>query len=247
MPDPAVTLVFGMAAIVLGAVISGLTGFGFALVTVPLLIIVLPPKVVVPIVALLSISSHFVILGGTLRWIQIRRIALLSLAGVIGVQLGTYLLLILDAKTLKTLIGAVTSVSALAIMLGFKRTIRNERLASLPVGLASGILSGSTGMGGPPVVLFFSNQGVDKHVFRANLNLFFIVLTGAALPAQLLAGLLTHQVVTYAAWFLPALFLGTLLGMRLAHHVDEAAFRTITLVIITATGLSAIASGLGIL
>jgi uncharacterized protein len=141
----------------------------------------------------------------------------------------------------------VTTLSALALWLGFKRPIANEKVASLPVGLASGILGGSTSMSGPPVVLFFSNQGVDKQGFRANLNLYFTLLTLSTLPSQLVAGLLTRPVLTYTAWFLPVLLAGTLLGVRLAHRVDEAAFRRLTLIVVIATGLSAIASALGVL
>jgi hypothetical protein len=246
MADPLATVVFGLLVVAAAGVISGLTGFGFALVTSPLLIIVLPPKVVVPVVALLSLLSHLVVLGETLRWIRLRRIWLLTLAAMIGAPFGTYLLIMLDAVALKALIGAVTTLSALAMLFGVRRPIANERAASLPVGLASGILGGSTGMSGPPVVIFFSNQGIDKQIFRANLNLYFILLACATLPSQMAAGLLTRPVLTYTGWFFPALFLGTLVGMRLARRVDEASFRRITLLVVIASGLSAIASALGL-
>jgi uncharacterized membrane protein YfcA len=244
MADPATTLIIGLLVVGAAGIISGLTGFGFALVASPLLIIVLPPKVVVPIVALLSMLSHLVVLAETLPWIRLKRIWLLTLAAMAGAPLGTYLLVTLDADALKTFIGVVTTLSALAMLLGFKRPIENERLASVPIGLASGILGGSTGMSGPPVVLFFSNQGIDKHIFRANLNLYFTLLACVTLPLQVAAGLMTTKILTYSAWFFPALLLGTLAGMRLARRVDETAFRRLTLVVVIAAGLSAIASAM---
>jgi uncharacterized protein len=247
MPEQATPLLFGLLAVGVAGIISGLTGFGFALVTTPLLVLILPPTVVVPVVALLSLLSHLVVLLETLPWIRLNRIWLLALAAVIGAPLGTYLLLALDAAVLKVLIGMVTTLSALALLFGFTRPIRNERLASLPVGLASGLLGGSTGMSGPPVVLFFSNQGVDKHVFRANLNLYFILLACSTLPSQAIAGLITREVLTYAAWFIAALLLGTLAGMRLARRVHETDFRRVTLVVVIASGLSAIASALQVI
>jgi uncharacterized membrane protein YfcA len=72
MPDLSTTLIFGLLAVGIAGGISGLTDFGFALVTAPLLIIVLPPKVVIPIIALLSLLSHIVMLFQTYRWIHLR-------------------------------------------------------------------------------------------------------------------------------------------------------------------------------
>lgn len=244
MADGAAIPLFGLAAVAVAGVISGMTGFGFALVTAPLLVLALPARVAVPIISVLSLLSHLVVLGETLRSIRLKRIWLLVLGGIIGSPLGVYLLLLLDPATLKLAIGVVTTLFALALLVGFKRPIRDERLASLPIGLASGLLGGSTSMSGPPVVLFFSNQGVDKAGFRANLNLYFILLACATLPAQLVAGLLTRQVLTYLAWFAPALFAGTLAGVWLARRVDDEAFRRLTLIVVIATGLSAIAGAL---
>jgi len=242
--DGASTLVFGLAAVAAAGVISGMTGFGFALVTAPLLVLVLPARVVVPIVSALSLLSHLVVLGETLRDVRLARIALLVIAGIVGSPLGVYLLLWLEPSVLKLLIGLLTTLFAAALLIGFRHPIRNEQLASLPIGFASGLLGGSTSMSGPPVVLFFSNQNVDKRAFRANLNLYFILLACATLPAQVAAGLLTGRVLTYLLWFTPALFAGTLVGMWLARRVDENAFRRLTLLVVMATGLSAMAAAL---
>ena len=244
MADGAVALLFGLAAVAVAGVISGMTGFGFALVSAPLLVLVMPARVAVPIVSVLSLLSHLVVLGETLRAIDLRRIWLLALGGIIGSPIGVYLLVMLDPASLKLAIGLVTTLFALALLRGFKRPIRNERLASLPIGLTSGLLGGSTSMSGPPVVLFFSNQSVEKRTFRANLNLYFILLACATVPAQLVAGLLTRQVVTYLLWLSPALLAGTLAGMWLARRVDEEAFRRLTLVVVIATGLTAIAGAI---
>lgn len=241
MADGLATLVFGIVAVGAAGVISGMTGFGFALVTAPLLVLVLPARLAVPIISVLSLLSHLVVLVETVRNVHLTRIWLLVLGGVIGSPLGVYLLLLLEPASLKLFIGVVTTLFALALLVGFKRPIRNERLAALPIGLASGLLGGSTSMSGPPVVLFFSNQNVDKPAFRANLNLYFILLACVTLPAQLVAGLLTRQVATYLLWFSPALLVGTLAGMWLARRVDEQAFRRLTLLVVIATGLSAIA------
>jgi uncharacterized protein len=240
-------MLIGLVGVFAAGVTSGLTGFGFALVTVPLLVLFLPAQVVVPIVTLLSNLTHVVVILETYKWIDAKRIWPLIVASVVATPLGTYLLLVLDAKSMKVLIGVVITLAAVAMLTGFKRVIRNERLACIPVGLASGLLSGSTAMGGPPVVLFFSNQGVDKQVCRANFTLLFTITSLAVIPSQIAGGLIGHDVLLYSLIFSPALLLGTFAGIRLARTISETVFRKLTLVVVIVTGLSAVASGLGLL
>jgi hypothetical protein len=241
------TILTGSLVICLASLTCGLAGFGFALVSVPLLInFVLPqPQVVVPTVLLLTNLSNCIVLIKARTWIDVKRIWLLGLAGVLATPLGTYLLVVLDTHALNVFIGVVTSLSALALMLGLRRPIRNEKLALLPVGVLSGLLSGSTAMGGPPVVLFMTNQGTEKQVFRANLTLYFTLLGLSTIPSQIVGGLLTKDVVVYALGALPALTLGTLAGIELARRTREEVFRKLALVIVVASGVVAVASGWG--
>ena len=150
MTDPITTIIFGMLTIFLAGLTYGLTGFGFALVAVPLLMILLPPQAVVPIQLLLASLTGIVVVYEARQWVRLKQIWPLMLAGIIGIPLGTYLLTVLDTNVLKIFIGAVISLSALAFFFGFQRPIRNERLASAPIGFISGVLNGSTGMSGPP-------------------------------------------------------------------------------------------------
>ena len=239
-------LLWGIGTIFLASVVSGLTGFGFALVAVPLLMIFLPPKVVVPTVLMLSLSGGFAVLFETKKWIDLKRIWPLIIAGVATSPLGAYLLLILDVDMLKTLIGVVIVISALALFTGFRLHIKNEKLGFVLVGFASGLLAGSTGMGGPPTILFFSNQRAEKQVFRANLRIFFTALGSSSILSQLVGGLVTKDALTYYVWFLPVLLVGILLGIKLAQIVSETTFRKATLVIVAVSGLAAIFSGLEI-
>ena len=233
----------------LAGLICGLTGFGFALVAVPLLVnLVLPrPQVVVPTVLLLTNLSNVIVLFKARQWIDFRRIWLLAIAGVLATPLGTYLLVVLDAHALEGLIGLVTTLSAVAIMLGMRRPIRNENLALIPVGVLSGMLSGSTAMGGPPVVLFMANQGAEKQVFRTNLTLYFTLLGLSTIPTQIITGLMTTHVVAYALGAVPALILGTLAGVRLARNTKEEVFRKIALVVVAVSGAVSVASACGLM
>jgi uncharacterized membrane protein YfcA len=225
--------------------VAGLTGFGFAIVSVPILMLLLPPKVVVPVVQLLSLGLQVVVAVEARKWIDLRRLWPLLLAGMAATPLGTYLLLVLDGPTLQILVGAAVVALALAMLAGLSVSVRHEKLACIPVGVASGALGGSTGMPGPPVILFLANLGLDKHSFRANLVLYFALTSLVAVISMAVGGLVTAGILGQWVVLLPVSMLGTWIGIRLARRVDQALFRQITLAVLVTIGGLAVASGLG--
>ncbi|KPJ62480.1 MAG: hypothetical protein AMS15_03855 [Planctomycetes bacterium DG_23] len=239
-------IIAGLVVIFFAGLIQGLTGFGFALVAVPIMTLFLSPKEVVPVVLIHAILIVAVILYEARKWVDLRRIWPLMIAGIVGIPLGTYLLIFLQEGTLKILIGSVIVVFALAFLKGFRKQIKAEKLAFAPVGFISGLLAGSTMMGGPPVILFFTNQGLSKNVFRANIVLYFTAVSLAAIPAYVAGGLITKEVVKDAVLLLPALIAGGLTGIRLARAVQEQLFEKIVLIILIVAGLMSIASGFGL-
>ena len=246
MTDSLIIIIAGLLVIFLAGITQGLTGFGFALVSVPIMVILLSPKMVVPIVLMHAILINLIILIEARKWVDLKRIWPLMISGIVGIPIGTYLLIVLDVSVLKVFIGAVIIPFAIASFLGFKKQIKNEKLAFAPVGFISGLLSASTTLSGPPVILFFVNQGVEKQIFRANLVAYFTVLSSATVFAFVLGDIITKEVINYAIWFLPATIFGAITGIKLTHKVDEKLFRNIALIIVTIAGLLSIASGLGI-
>jgi len=197
-------------------------------------------------VAGIAILIVIVILYEARKWVDLKRIWPLMIAGIVGMPFGTYLLIFLKASTLKVLIGSVIVLFALALLKGFKRKIKSEKLAFAPVGFISGLLAGSTMMGGPPVILFFTNQGLNKNVFRANIVCYFATLSLATIPAYVAGGLITKEVIKYAILLLPAMICGGITGIKLAHIVQEQLFKKIVLIILIVAGLMSIVSGFGL-
>lgn len=246
MTDSLAIIIAGFLAIFLAGTIQGLAAFGFVLVSVPILIIFLSPKIVVPIVVMHRLLISLAMLFETRKWVDLKRIWPLLISSLAGLPLGTYLLIVLDVRVLKALIGALIVPFAIAFLIGFKKQIKSEKLALAPVGFFSGVLTGSTALSAPPVALFFANQGMEKHTLRANLVTHAVVLTSVAIPTFMLGGIVTTEVIKYTIWFLPALILGTIIGIKLAHKVNETLFRNTILTVIIVAGLLSIASGLGI-
>ncbi len=178
------------------------------------------------------------------RNVSFKRILPLLVAGLAGIPIGTWILLYLDVATLKIFAGTIVALTALALIVGFRREIKNKLTGFAITGFASGVLNGSTTMSGPPVVLFLANQGTKKDDFRADLVAYFSVLFLLTIPFYFVNGLLTNEVINYTIMLFPAMVVGSLAGMAIVHKVDDELFRKISLVLVLLSGLVALASGL---
>ena len=239
-------LIYATASVFAAGIVKGLTGFGFSLLMVPILVTLLGPKTAVPVIVILNAASNVPLYLHSRKRSSLRRIWPLIIAGIVSIPAGTYLLLILDPAILKTIVGVVICVFALALLLGFRREIRREKRGLLAAGLMSGVLNGLISTGGPPAILFLTNQGMPKERFRANLIAYFLFLNAATLPAHFTGGLISLDVIRYAAIFIPALAAGAIVGIRLIGCVPEASFRKAVLAIVLITGFMVALAGLDV-
>jgi len=99
-------LLFILGAMVAGFV-QGLTGFAFALIAMSFWVWVLPPQLAAPLLVFASIWSHVISLSQEQKQPVLSRQLVLPylVAGLIGVSLGTYLLQIIQADTLRMILG----------------------------------------------------------------------------------------------------------------------------------------------
>lgn len=164
----------GAMAVLLAGFVQGCTGFGFALVSVPVLVLIFPPAMVPPIVVMLSMLSNVIVLIETRKWVRLRMVIPLLIGGVIGLPVGGYILSRIEPGPFKLIVGVLVFIFAIVMLAGWRRPVSNETAGLVPVGILSGVLSTSTSMGGPPLVLFFSNQGIEKEGFRANIVAYFM-------------------------------------------------------------------------
>ena len=232
------------AFVVFGAgTIQGATGFGFVIVAAPVVTIYIAPSLAVPVLVINGVVLTAVLLSRVYRDTQPRRVAVLTLFGVVSVPLGTLLLVTLDGSVIKILLGIVVGITAIAMLTGLQRTAKNEQVASVPVGIASGILTGSTGIAGAPVILFCANQQIDPRRFRANITVYLVVVNAAALPSFLVAGVLTGQALALAAALIPASVAGLFTGIWLARRISTITFRRLSLIVVLIAAGGVIATG----
>ena len=244
MPLPAgvdlISLVPAALIVLAASLVKGTTGFGFALVATPLLLLFWEPLVMVPVLIPAGMAADILIVTQNRRKLEWGRVAPMAVAGVLGIPLGTVILLNVPSTALKIGVALVVLASAIILMTGARVNISRERVASSVAGFMSGLLLTSTTISGPPVTLLLINQRWPKDVFRTSLALFFLTLQGFAIVSLAVGGILTVSTLTVSMALLPSVLLGYALAVRLLPHIPQEAFLRIATVVVMATGVLAL-------
>ncbi|HET7091833.1 MAG TPA: TSUP family transporter, partial [Thermomicrobiales bacterium] len=113
-------LIAATGAVFAGGVVSGLTGFGSAIVAVPPLLLIFDPPTVVAAAILLSILSGWVVLPGRMREIQLGTIARLLPWAFLGLVPGVVIIKAMPPAAIKLLAGVVVVALAAATAVGWR-------------------------------------------------------------------------------------------------------------------------------
>jgi uncharacterized membrane protein YfcA len=238
------TLLIAMLIALVGGVVSGLAGFGFGLVTVPLLLMLYPPATVTTVGSSLALASGWIVLLSTWRTVQVRTLSALVPGATIGVFIGTVLLRALEPAVIKLIAGIVVLLFAVSVLRGWRINAVHHPLAAPLAGLASGTLSTSAGMSGPPVVLLFTTRQYDMQQFRGSITAYLYYVNFIGLSVLILRGIVGWEQLGVALRLLPVAIIGGFIGRRVLRYVSQAQFRRITLIMLLLTGTTGIVTAL---
>jgi uncharacterized membrane protein YfcA len=233
----AIALILGFAAAT-----QSITGFGFALIGVPGLALLLGPKVAV--VAMSSVGVPLVIWNAT-RWrhdIQWREAITTAVAALVGMPVGLFVLTHANDRVLTATIGVTILIMTAWLWRGL--TLPKGRTTELTAGLVSGTLSTSVGTNGPPLVIAFQAVGLEPRPFRATLQACFACQGSIALALFWSRGLVVHDVGLAFLVGAPAAVIGALLGDRIAPRVHAGPFRNAVLLLLVLSGALAVGDAL---
>lgn len=221
----------------IAALARGFSGFGAALIFVPLASAVFGPKAAAPILMLVDGVLQFALLKGAFRIGRRREVGVMALGALIGVPLGTLALTHFDIVYLRWIISALTLVMLALLVSGWRYHGQPKPPLTVFVGLLSGLLSGAIQAGGPPVVAYWLGGGNSAALLRANIVLFFFCTSAIAAITYFAAGLLDVEVVVLALVAAPAYAIGLYLGSRVFNMASELTFRRICYVMIAVAAL----------
>lgn len=225
-------------------------GFGYALVFIPAATLIIGVE---PSVASMLVVGPLV--GGFLYYRDTPRTSLLDIAPVSTVSLitlpiGIWILLHADDDLLRVIVGIGVLISiAVERLSGAGDDIeRKPRLEiAIVAGLITGLMRGSTSMGGPPQVLYYRWLGGGAWRFRSRM---FSGMAASGIPTIVMAGVsgvFNAETIPVVLITLPATAVGMVLGIRIRPLMNDSQLRLISSLLLVATSLLAIATGASVL
>jgi uncharacterized protein len=234
------------------ATVNGALGYGYSSITVPIALLVTTSRVLNPALVIVEVvvNIYALILGRrSIRrvWPQVAPVAFGILPGVI---LGSLVLASISAEWAKLVTYATLLPLILIQAAGTRFPIRRTAIIGLPFGSAIGVLYSMTTISGPPLALYFNNQGMTKDDFKVALAITRTIESTTTLVAYAALGMITRESAALVPYLAPGVLIGLPLGFTLIRHVQPETFRRVCMSFdawLVGFGLSRVIDKLGLL
>jgi uncharacterized protein len=235
----AAQLVVVGAAVFVAAFMQIVSGFGFSLLSVPLMTLAIEPKIAVVVASLTSIFVTTWQAVHSRRHADKQLVRKMTIGAYIGMPLGLLVFITVNDNALRLMLGIAVLIAVVLLAARLNLHHAGPHL-DYGAGFVSGVLSTSLSTNGPPLVFALQARQLPAVEFRATISTVFALCNIGGLTLFLVSGKITRDGLVAAAVTVPALLLGQLLGFPVRKHVHGERFRWLVLVMLTAAATSAI-------
>jgi uncharacterized membrane protein YfcA len=238
------TLGVGSLFVFLAAIVRGFSGFGFSLLVITALSLLMPPASFIPAIFMLEIAASLHLLPGIWKDIHWRSLAPLIIGCTLGTPLGVWLLANVPVPPMQVALALFVLTAVYFLWRGFALKTMPGTGASGAVGAASGLANGAFGIGGPPAILFYFASPARHEAGRASLIAYFLMTDLIGLVFLSREALITRETLYLALIFLPTLIVGNWIGARGFKSADPATFRKWVLILLGVLAVLSAAKGI---
>lgn len=227
-------ITFGAAAV------RGLTGFGMAIILVPLLGLVIRPDQAVVLAILLQFLIGPVGIGAILADAHRQSALLIAACAMLATPLGLWLLAGTPPDTARLIIAGIAIAAFLLVIMPKGTPAVPGRVATVLTGLIAGVLTGFAAMPGPPVVPYYFRSGLSPVQARASMMLVFFATAIAGTLVSTLFGLATIRLALLTLVLLIPMLLGNKLGSLFFGRISPRAWQSAVALVLGLAGVSAV-------
>lgn len=229
-------LLAAVLATAVAGLMRGYSGFGTAVILAPVYSLLWGPRAGVPVMLLMELLVSLQLLPGAIKDAEKRVVLPLGGAAAVATPFGAWILLTADGEALRRFIGGFVLVFGLLLMSGWRYHGSRPLPLNIAVGTMAGLLKGSTGMSGPPVILYLLAGLEEAKRHRANLILFFATIAVVSVIPPVLGGLVDLPVWVRLAVLLPVMGISVPIGARLFRVVPDRLYRPFAMGVLLAAG-----------
>ena len=230
-------------AVFLSSIISAVAGFGFGLLSVPLISLAIPLHPTVIVSSILGLVTNLIQTYRYRRSAVRALVTRLCIGAIIGMPLGFVVYSVVSDRALRLVLGGAVLLAVLALARGLDLAHVGPTF-DLGAGFVSGVLNTSISTNGPPLVVGLQARKLPPEPFRATLSMVFAIsgVVGMALFAG--GGKVHVDELVASAIALPAMGLGLMVGFPLRHRVSPERFRVLVLTLLVVAALASIIKAL---
>jgi uncharacterized membrane protein YfcA len=230
---------FVAAVVLIGGIVRGFSGFGGALIFIPLTASIIGPRKAVAVFYLFDLMSATPYGYAYINRCNKREVAPLIVAAWCLIPLGAWVLANADPLYLRWALTTIVLVMLAVLMTGWRYKGTPTIPVSLGVGSFAGFSGGATGVSGPIVIAYFLSSLSPAAVIRANIMVFYSLVSTMMSAIFFYKGFFTFDVVVYALIAWPLYSGGLAIGARFFKGTTEGGYRKIAYVLVAASAIVA--------
>jgi len=246
LPPPS-ALAWLLGGALAGGLARGFSGFGAALIFVPLASVALGPQRAAPLMLLLEAFAIALLTPAAWRIADRREVGWLALGAALGTPLGAAVLVAADPGALRWGVALVILGLLALVASGWRFHTRPMAPVAVGVGVAGGVLGGVAMVSGPPVIAYLLGREGTARQVRASFALYLAAGGLFAGLAYAMAGLLNAGLLAPFLFAAPVYGLGIWGGVHMFGLASEATFRRACYAMIALSALLSLPAWDGVL
>lgn len=230
-------LIWLVIAVLVAGVVRGFSGFGSAMIIMPVASSVLTPVEAVIFLVSVEVLGPLPNLPNSYRDGKPRDIGLLVLGAAMMLPLGLWCLSVLDPTLFGWLVSAIVILLLGLMMTGWRYRGVLTRPIKLLTGCLSGFMTGFSGIPGPPVIMLYMASTLPAKVIRANFNMYLVAIDAILFPVLWLTGQLEWSIVLLGLLASIPYLAANVVGAMLFNPNAERFFRLVANGVIVASAV----------
>ncbi|MGZ2257581.1 sulfite exporter TauE/SafE family protein [Roseobacter sp. A03A-229] len=225
-------LIWVLAATFTAGLVYGFSGFGAALVYMPVATAVVAPPLAIGAFAVSALASLVTLVPRAWKEADRSNTLLMVGAAILGAPIGIWVLRTADTEVIRWVLSAIIVTTLLFLMAGWRYRAEPTKPVRATIGAAAGVMMGSVGLNGPLVILF--QLGGQDNITRSRANtLIFLTLSSLSLvPLMALQGVIGWEAVLLGLVLLLPYAFGTLVGRTLFDPNRETLYRRVAYAVV---------------
>jgi uncharacterized membrane protein YfcA len=192
----------------------------------------------------LEVIASLALLPSVLREVHWSSMRLMLAATVATTPIGILLLRVLPDREMRIVVAGAIFAASLAVASGVQLAGTPGRRTALTAGSVSGVVNGSTGIGGPPAVLLYFSDETAAEVGRATLIAYFLGTDAVGFLMMCASGLVDRSSLLHTALYAPLALGGIWVGQHLFRRTGGTGFKKVVLTVLLALSIAMLARAL---